>query len=69
MILVEGDKEIRVNTVSNWPLIEDLFVKWGYGLEALDDAKTQAHSKLKVSKIDDISAELSAWGIPWKRNY
>lgn len=59
MKLVEGDKEITINTISNWPLIEDLFAKWGY--------KVSKDANLDVMSLDTITAELSAWGIPWKR--
>lgn len=55
--LISGDKEVDINTMSNMPLIEDLFHKWGIKLEP----------HIVVSDIDKITSELSAWGIPWKR--
>lgn len=66
MKLIQGELEIQVNTISNWPLIEDLFMKWGYDSADLDAAKS-SEVKLQVSDINHISCELSAWGIPWKR--
>ena len=62
MLLVEGDKEVNVNTMSNWPLIEDLFVKWGHN-------SIQKDSVISVTDVERITSELSAWGIPWKRNF
>jgi hypothetical protein len=58
MILIQGDISVKVNTLSNWPLIEDLFNKWGH--EVTKDVT------LKVPNLDKITSELSAWGIPWK---
>ena len=66
MRLVDGNKEAAVNTVSNWPLISDLFIKWGYEAVALDIAK-QGDVNLVVKDLDAVLCELSAWGIPWKR--
>ncbi len=60
MKLIKGNKEVKVNTMSNWPLIEDLFIKWGY-----TDVKPDV--ELKVTDIENVTSELSAWGIPWKQ--
>lgn len=58
MILNQGDLSVKVNTLSNWPLIEDLFNKWGYTIFK--------DMELEVPSIDKVTSELSAWGIPWK---
>lgn len=44
----------------HWPLAEDLFAKWGY-------TKQDGAIKLNVHKVENIISELSAWGIPWRR--
>ncbi len=59
MKLTQGDKEVTVNTLSNWPLIEDLFVKWRYPVTSKDEV-------IEVINLDMVTSELSAWGIPWK---
>lgn len=58
MLLTQEDKEVFIQE-HHWPLAIDLFNKWGYDTS---DAAT-----LEVKNIDDITSELSAWGIPWKR--
>lgn len=67
MNIAEGNKEVYVNDISNWPLIEDIFVKLGYSEKVIDYAKKYPHMTLKVKNIDLLLPELSAWGIPWKR--
>lgn len=67
MKLIQGDKQAEINTISNWPLIEDLFIKWGYPISLLEAAKTKDDIRIKVSDMNKITSELSAWGIPWKR--
>lgn len=54
------DSKQREVVIQNhhWPLAEDLFLKWGMS-PSFDNI-------IKVVDIDDISPELSAWGIPWK---
>jgi hypothetical protein len=53
MILFEDDREVVVQSRA---LAEDLLLKWGYDTN-LD--------RIPV-KLDDVTPELSAWGIPWK---
>lgn len=48
--------EIRNN---HWPLAEDLFLKW--------NLFPNDKNEISVKDINDITPELSAWGIPWKR--
>lgn len=57
MIIYQGDKEV---TIKDWILAENLFVKWGYDVD---------QDRIEVRNLDDITPELSAWGIPWKWNY
>lgn len=57
MILVESDKEVTIQE-QYWPLAEDLFIKWGYFPEG---------NQIKVNNINDITSELSVWGIPFTR--
>lgn len=56
MIIYEDDREVTISE-SNWTLAEPLFSKWGY----------EGETQIKVNNLDDITLELSAWGIPWKR--
>lgn len=53
MIIFQSDKEVEIR---DWALAEDLFIKWGYDVK---------QDRIAVNNIDDITAELSAWGIPW----
>jgi hypothetical protein len=57
MIIVERGKEVEIK---DWVSAELLFIKKGYVIPP--DAE-----KLEVKNIYDLTAELSAWGIPWKR--
>lgn len=57
MLLIENSAELEVNE-HNLPLLADLLLKWGYN--PLDKV-------IEVTNLSDISSELSAWGIPWKR--
>ncbi len=66
MKLVQNGKEVTINTNSNWPLIEDLFIKWGHEIAAIKIAK-QGDANIVVRDMDAVTSELSAWGIPWKR--
>lgn len=59
MKLLQGDREVTVDTRGNWPLIEDLFSSWGYVVNK--------DAEIEVRSVDKITLELSAWGIPWKR--
>lgn len=43
----------------HWPLAEPLFSKWNL-IPSQDNV-------IKVKDVHDITPELSAWGIPWKR--
>lgn len=56
-VIFQGDKEVIVR---DWALAEDLFIKWGY------DVKQE---RIEVKKLEDITPELSVWGIPWKWNF
>lgn len=58
MIIAQKNKEVTISP-QNWPLAVDLFIKWGYDVNEED--------RLEVSHIDDITSELSVWGIPWTR--
>lgn len=69
MRIKQGDSEVTINTLSNWPLMVDLFVKWGYPEVLLETAKENNDIKIKVSDLNKVIGELSAWGIPWKRSY
>ena len=69
MKLKQADKVVKVNTLSNWPMLVDLFVKWGYPEELLEEAKKNDEITMTVSDMDKVTCELSAWGIPWKREY
>ncbi len=69
MKIKQSDKIVDINTLSNWPMLVDLFVKWGYSEELLNEAKVNDDILLTVSDITKVTDELSAWGIPWKRNY
>lgn len=54
MIIFQGEKEVEIR---NWALAEDLFIKWGYDVN---------QDRIAVKNLDDITPELSVWGIPWK---
>lgn len=69
MKIKQADKTVNVDTMSNWPMLVDLFVKWGYPEEILEEAKSNDGIVLTVRDIDNVTCELSAWGIPWKRDY
>lgn len=56
MLVKDNNKKIEI-TEFNWPLAEDLFIKWGHSVES---------NQIEVKDIDDVTPELSAWGIPWK---
>lgn len=58
MIVIDADnKKIEIRN-NHWPLAEELFVKWNM----LPDSD----NVIRVKNVDDISPELSAWGIPWR---
>lgn len=69
MKIKQADKVVNINTMSNWPMLVDLFVKWGYPEEVLDAAKDNDGMLITVADITDVTDELSAWGIPWKREH
>lgn len=52
-----AERELEIRN-KDWPLAEDLFIRWGY---------SSTDNEIRVSNINDITSELSAWGIPWKR--
>lgn len=57
MIIYQGDKEVEIR---DWPLAVDLFIKWGYDVN---------QESIAVRNLDEITPELSVWGIPWKWNF
>lgn len=57
MIISDGTKSVEIKN-SQWPIAEGLFLKWGY---------TAIENSVSVKNIDDITPELSSWGIPWRR--
>lgn len=61
MIIKDNSKQININTLSNWPLIADLFIKWGH-------QDITPESTIEVADVDKIISELSAWGIPWRQS-
>lgn len=67
MKIQQADKVVEINTMSNWPMLVDLFVKWDYPEELLDEAKKNDGILLTVSDLTKVTDELSTWGIPWKR--
>lgn len=69
MRLKSGYSEVNVNTMSNWPLIVDLFVKWGYPESQLEESRVDEKLFIDVVDTEKVTSELSAWGIPWKKTY
>lgn len=61
MLIKDNRQEAEISE-SNWPLLVDLFAKWGHDIEGKIPKKG-----VEVSNIDDVVNELSAWGIPWKK--
>ena len=57
-IIDSNNNEIEISN-HHWPLAESLFLKW--------NAAPSQDNVIKVKSVSDISPELSAWGIPWKR--
>ncbi len=57
IVLDASNRQIEIRN-NHWSLAEDLFLKWNL----LPNNKNE----IKVKNIDDITPELSAWGIPWK---
>lgn len=57
MIIFQGNKSVLIQ---DRILAEDLFIKWGY------DVKQE---RIEVKNLNDVTSELSVWGIPWKWNY
>ena len=59
-------KDNKNNTVEisakQWPLAIDLFVKWGHPVSISTEV-------INVVDVNDITPELSSWGILWKRKY
>lgn len=56
MVVSDGERDVKIQE-NFWPLAEPLFAKWGY------DPDLQ---KINVHNIEEITTELSAWGIPWR---
>jgi len=56
MKIVQDDKSIEIK---NWPLAEELFVKWGFDVN---------QKEIAVNNIHEIAHQLNAWGIKteWK---
>lgn len=59
MIIVDAKRNEVEITPRNWTLAADLFLKWGHKIDG---------DVIHVVDVNDIVPELSAWGIPWKRN-
>jgi len=59
-IVDSQENELEILNI-HWPLAESLFSKWG--------ATPSQDNVIQVRNVDDISPELSAWGIPWKRKW
>lgn len=57
-IIDANKKELEIQN-HHWPIAEDLFLKWGM--------KPSLDNTIQIKDINDITPELSAWGIPWKR--
>ncbi len=55
-IIDSRQKEITISNM-HWSLAADLFLKWGHTIDT---------DVIHVKDVDDITPELSAWGIPWK---
>lgn len=53
-------KEVEIKN-QYWPLVADLFAKWEINISNKDI--------VEVINVDDITPELSAWGIPWSRKW
>lgn len=51
------NREVEIRQ-QHWPLAIDLFLKWGHRIDG---------NSIDVINVDDITPELSAWGIPWIR--
>ena len=63
MIIIDSDnKEVEISE-RNWQLAEPIMQKWKNTL--VFDEKI---NKMRASNLEDITPELSAWGIPWKWN-
>ena len=58
MIIKDAQNKVVEISQFHWPLAVDLFMKWGH---------TTIGNEIDVVDVDDITPELSAWGIPWKR--
>lgn len=66
-MVIKQDKKIVSVDTKNWPMIVDLFVKWGYPEELLDEAKENDAIQLVVTDLKKVTSELSDWDIVWKR--
>lgn len=66
-MIIKQDKKIVSVDTKNWPMIVDLFVKWGYPEELLDEAKENDAIQLVVTDLKKVTSELSDWDIVWKR--
>jgi hypothetical protein len=56
-IIDAKNQEVEIRS-QHWSLAESLFIKWGHQIEG---------NEILVIDVNDITSELSAWGIPWKR--
>jgi len=54
MKITQGIREITIEE-RNIPLVEDLFVKWGFPVS----------ENIAVTDLNTVLAELRAWDIPW----
>lgn len=66
MNITDGNTEAQINTLSNWPLVADLFVKQGFDEHDIEAAKADKEIKIFVEDVYKVTSELAAWGIPWK---
>lgn len=57
-IIDSNKREVEIRN-EHWPLAENLFENWGM--------YPSPDNVIKVCDVNDITPELSAWGIPWKR--
>lgn len=59
-MILKDDRNSRVEIKNtHWPLAEDLFLKW--------NLVPNNKNEIAIKDVNDITPELNAWGIPWKR--
>lgn len=56
MIISDEHYSVEIHP-RHWPLAADLFIKWGHKIQS---------DKIDVIDVNDITPELSVWGVPWK---